>query len=73
MKKLKLYFIEFDESVFMDLKTNIIVALYVDDIFIIDFSKVDIKRVKSDFNVKFHISDLRLCVYYLGMIVKKNR
>ena len=72
MKKLKLYLIKFDESVFMNFKINIIITLYVNNIFIIDFNKIDIKYVKNNFNIKFYILKLRLYVYYLNMIVKRN-
>ena len=43
----------------------------MNNVFIINFNKIDIKRIKSDFNIKFYILDLRLCVYYLNIIVKK--
>ena len=42
MKKLELIFIESNESVFMNVKKNIIIALYVNDILIIDLSKIGI-------------------------------
>ena len=65
--------IESNESVFMNVKKNIIIALYVNDILIIDLSKTDIQRIKKALNNKFHIFDLRPCVYYLDMIVKRDR
>ena len=72
MKKLKLYFIEFNKNVFINFKINIIITLYMNNIFIINFNKINIKRIKNDFNIKFYISNLRLYIYYLNMIVKKN-
>ena len=63
MKKLKLYFIKFDKNVFINLKINIIITFYINDIFIIDFNKINIKRIKNDFNIKFHISNLKLYIY----------
>ena len=73
IKKFELIFIESNESVFMNVKKNIIVALYVNDILIIDLSKIDIQRIKKALNNKFYIFDLKPYIYYLDMIVKRNR
>ena len=56
----------------MNFKLNIIVALYINNIQIIDFNKDDIKRIKKDFNIKFYIINIRLYIYYLDIIIKKN-
>ena len=58
---------------FINFKKKIIITLYVDNILIINRNKVVIKRIKNALNVKFHISNLKLYVFYLNMIVKKNR
>ncbi len=42
MKEFGLMLIKSDESVFINIKEGIIVALYVDDILIIDLNKVGI-------------------------------
>ena len=73
MKKLGLIFIESDESVFMDVKEGITIALYVNDVLIIGLSKIGIQRIKKALNGKFYMSDLGSCVYYLGMTVKRDR
>ena len=57
----------------MNVKKSIIVALYMNDILIIDLSKIDIQRIKKALNDKFHMFDLGPYVYYLDMIVKRNR
>ena len=57
----------------MNVKKNIIIILYVNDILIIDLSKIDIQRIKKALNDKFHMFDLRPCVYYLNIIVKRDR
>ena len=57
----------------MNVKKSIIVALYVNDILIIDLSKIDIQRIKKTLNNKFYMFDLGPCVYYLDMIVKRDR
>ena len=72
MKKLKLYFIEFDKNVFINFKINIIITFYINNIFIINFNKINIKYIKNDFNFKFYILNLKLYIYYLNIIVKKN-
>ena len=48
-------------------------ALYVNDILIINRNKSAIRRIKDGLNVKFHIFDLGSYVYYLGMIIKRDR
>ena len=73
MKKLELILIESNESVFMDAKKGITVALYVNDVLITDLSKIGIQRIKKALNDKFHMSDLRPCAYYLDMTVKRDR
>ena len=57
----------------MNVKKNITVALYMNDILIIDLSKIDIQRIKKALNNKFHMSDLRPYAYYLDMTVKRDR
>ena len=73
IKKLELILIESNESVFMNVKKNITVALYVNDILIIDLSKIGIQRIKKTLNDKFHMFDLGPCAYYLDMTVKRDR
>ena len=57
----------------MNFKKEIIITFYIDNVLIIDRNKIIIKRIKNILNIKFHISNLRLCVFYLNMIVKRNR
>ena len=57
----------------MNVKKSIIVVLYVNDILIIDLSKIGIQRIKKALNDKFHMFDLRPYVYYLDIIVKRDR
>ena len=65
--------IESNESVFINVKKGITIALYMNDILIIDLSKIGIQRIKKALNDKFHIFDLGPCAYYLDMIVKRDR
>ena len=73
IKKLELILIESNESVFMNVKKGITVALYVNDILITDLSKIGIQRIKKALNDKFYMFDLGPCVYYLDMTVKRDR
>ena len=73
MKKLKLYLIKLNKNVFINLKINIIMTFYINNIFIIDFNKINIKHIKNNLNIKFYISNLKSYIYYLDIIVKKNR
>ena len=57
----------------MNVKKNIIIVLYMNDILITDLSKIDIQRIKKALNDKFHMFDLGPCAYYLDMTVKRNR
>ena len=57
----------------MNFKKRIIMTLYIDNILIINRNKVVIKRIKNALNAKFHMLNLRLCAFYLNMIVKRNR
>ena len=45
----------------------------MNDVLIIDLSKIDIQRIKKALNNKFYMFDLRSYVYYLGIIVKRDR
>ena len=73
MKKLDLFFIDTDYSVFIDPRTDIIVALYMNDVLITGPNRADIQRIKKALNAKFHMIDLRSCVYYLGITVTRDR
>ena len=73
MKKFDLNFIESNDNVFMNFKKEIIITLYVDNVLIINRNKIVIKQIKDALNVKFHMLNLRLCVFYLGIIIKRNR
>ena len=57
----------------MNFKKKTIMTLYVDNVLIINRNKVNIKRIKNVLNVKFHMLNLKLCAFYLSIIVKRNR
>ena len=72
MKNIDLVFIDIDFNVFIDLIIDIIIALYVNDILIIDSFKANIQRVKNTLYAKFKMSDLDSCAYYLDIIVFRD-
>ena len=45
----------------------------MNNIFIINFFKIDIQRVKNTLYIKFKINDLDLYSYYLNIIIFYNR
>ena len=72
IKKFDFNFIESNNNIFINFKKKIIITFYIDDILIINRNKVVIKRIKNVLNVKFHILNLRLYIFYLNIIVKRN-
>ena len=56
----------------MNFKKKNIITLYIDNVLIINYNKIIIKRIKNVLNVKFHILDLRSYVFYLNIIVKRD-
>ena len=49
-----------------------IITLYIDDVLIINYNKIAIKRIKNVLNVKFHIFNLKSYIFYLNIIIKKD-
>ena len=50
----------------------LIVAIYVDDLFVTGNSKAEIADFKKNMSKNFEMSDLGLLTYYLGLEVKQN-
>ena len=73
MKNIDLVFINVDFNVFIDFIINIIVALYINDVFIINSFRANIQRVKNALYAKFKMSDLDFCAYYLNIIISRDR
>ena len=70
---MNLFFIESNNNIFINVKEDIIITLYINNILIIDYNKIAIQRVKNRLNIKFYILDLRLYIYYLNITIKRNR
>ena len=66
-------FIESDNNIFINIKKDIITILYINNLLIINYNKIIIQAIKAAFNIKFYISNLKLYVYYLDIIIKKDR
>lgn len=60
-----------DLSVFA--KKGVIIAIYVDDLLLTGSSMDEINKLKLALSQKFHMTDLGLCSYYLGMAVTRDR
>ncbi len=58
-------------NVFM--KNDIMIVIYVNDLIFTKFNFVAIFRLKNALNERFEINDLNSCIYYLDMIIFKNR
>jgi hypothetical protein len=60
-----------DSSVFC--RDGVIIAIYVDDLFLAGASKPDIDKIKDSLKQRFKMSDLGACHFYLGMEVIRDR
>ena len=72
IKKLSLFSIKLNNNIFINVKEDIIITLYINNILIIDRSKIAIQRIKNKLNIKFYILDLELYIYYLDITVKRD-
>ena len=53
---------------FINFKKRIIMTFYIDNVLIINYNIVIIKRIKDVLNVKFHMLNLKLCVFCGNMM-----
>ncbi len=58
-------------NVFM--KNDIMIVSYVNDLILTRFCFATISRLKNVLNERFEMSDLNSCIYYLDMMIFKNR
>ena len=65
------FFLNADQNVFCDKK--IIITIYVNDLFIIDFNKKVNINIKIALNKRFQIINLEFIAYYLGIRLDKNK
>jgi hypothetical protein len=55
------------------MKNNIMIIIYVNDLFFTKFNCAIIFWLKNALNDRFKMSDLNSCIYYLDMIIFRNR
>ena len=72
MKKIDFILINVDFNVFINLNINIIIAFYINDVFIINLFRFKIQRIKDVFNVKFKINDFDFYNYYLNITIIRD-
>jgi hypothetical protein len=58
-------------NVFM--KNDIMIAIYVNDLIFTELDRAIIFWLKNALNKRFEMSDLNSCIYYLDMMIFKNR
>ena len=54
-------------------RSNMYIAVYVDDLLIVGLSIAEIKKIKRSLRNRFQMTDLGPCSYYLGMSVQRDR
>ncbi|GFF60834.1 hypothetical protein IFM51744_10503 [Aspergillus udagawae] len=55
------------------IRSNIYIAVYVDDLLIVGPSVAEIKKIKWSLRNRFQMTDLGPCSYYLGISVRRDR
>ncbi|KAL3246854.1 hypothetical protein ABHI18_010803 [Aspergillus niger] len=55
------------------IRSNMYIAVYVDDLLIVGPSSAEIKKIKRSLRNRFQMTDLGPCSYYLGMSVQRDR
>ena len=70
-RQYKFKFLNVDQNVFCN--DIIIIVIYVNDLLIAKFNKIDNRVIKIVFNKRFQIIDLNFLVYYLDMNIQRNR
>jgi hypothetical protein len=64
-------FLNIEFNVFM--KNDIMIVIYVNDLIFTELNFAIIFRLKNALNDRFEMSDLNWCIYYLDMMIFKNR
>ena len=72
MKKLGFYQCKSDPCVFIDRVTGVILAIYVDDSWIMG-KREEVDKVKRELQAEFEMKDLGPLEYFLGMSVSRDR
>jgi hypothetical protein len=67
----RLCFLNVEFNVFM--KNDIMIVIYVNDLIFTEFDRAIIFWLKNALNKRFEMNDLSSCIYYLDMMIFKNR
>ncbi|KAJ5283470.1 hypothetical protein N7505_001450 [Penicillium chrysogenum] len=54
-------------------RSNMYIAVYVDDLLLVGPSIAEIKKIKRSLRNRFQMTDLGPCSYYLGMSIRRDR
>ncbi|EKG09467.1 Integrase catalytic core [Macrophomina phaseolina MS6] len=54
-------------------RSNVYIAVYVDDLLIVGPSIAEIKKIKRSLRNRFQMTDLGPCSYYLGMSIQRDQ
>jgi hypothetical protein len=54
-------------------RSNMYIAVYVDDLLLVGPSIAEIKKIKRSLRNRFQMTDLGPCSYYLGMSIQRDR
>jgi hypothetical protein len=68
-----LNYVSFDVEFNVFIKDDIMIVIYVNDLIFTKFNFVAIFWFKNALNERFKMSDLNSCIYYLDMIIFRNR
>ena len=73
IKKLNIIPVNSDYNIFINYITGIFITFYINNILIIKPFYKNINKIKAVFNDKFRITDFGLYIYYLSIIITRDR
>jgi hypothetical protein len=68
-----LNYVSFDVEFNVFIKNDIMIIIYVNDLIFTKLNFVAIFQLKNVLNERFEMNDLNSCIYYLNMMIFKNR
>jgi hypothetical protein len=68
-----LNYVSFNIEFNIFMKDDIMIVIYVNDLIFTRFNLAAIFRLKNALNECFELNDLNSCIYYLDMMIFKNR
>jgi hypothetical protein len=73
LNKLEFHEIESDKNLFVLKNKKIFIAIYVDDLLIIEADMSCIDKIKAEFKSTFKMTDLNLMLHYLNMKIRRDK